>query len=158
MIQDNGKVSAAIVDKVWACDSIFNSVIPLVCLQLSWEQPSSTATVDIRPTPQLPLPQPTPALPKVISSQVRTPTKKQAKKVIAQKHPPKTQAKRKKNRANTRPYTAPAIETRVAIAQNVSSIAIASSTEANIVDGNGQHHNLLVPNQSFQAVAFYSQY
>ena len=114
-------------------------VIPLVCLQLSWEQPFSTTTVDIRPTPQLllppltALPQPTPALPEVKTSQVRTPTKKQAKKVIAQKYPQKTKAKSSKSKETTRPYIAPAIEIRVAVFQNISSIAIASSTEANIV-------------------------
>ena len=64
-------------------------VIPLICLQLSSGQPSSTATIDIRPTPQLPLPskallpQVPPTLPKVKTSQVRPSTKKQAQKVIA---------------------------------------------------------------------------
>jgi len=96
--------------------------IPLVCLQLSWEQSSSTATVDIRPTPQssLPskalLPQVTPALPKVKISQVQPSTKKQAKKVIPQKHPPKAKTESTENKINTRPYNAPAIEIRVAIA------------------------------------------
>ena len=71
-------------------------VIPLICLQLSSGQPSSTATVDTRSTPQPPLPlkaqlpQVTQALPEIKTSQVRRPpTKKQAKKVIPQKHPPK---------------------------------------------------------------------
>ena len=118
--------------------------ISLICLQLYSGQRSSTATVDIRPTPQSPLPskallpQVTPALPKVISSQVRTPTKKQARKVIGRKHPPKTPAKRKKSKEKTNLYIAPAIEIRVAVAQNVSNIALASSTAANIIDGNGQ--------------------
>ena len=55
-----------------------------MCLQLSSRQPSSTTTVDIRPTPQSPLPskallpQVTPALPKLKSSQVRPPTNKKA--------------------------------------------------------------------------------
>lgn len=97
-------------------------VIPLVCLQLSSGQPSSTATVDIRPTPQPPLPskallpQVTPALPEIKTSQVRSPTKKQAKKVIAPKHPPKTKTQSSKSKEKTRPYTTPAIEIRVAIA------------------------------------------
>ena len=116
-------------------------------------------SIDIRPTPQLLLPpltappQPTPALPEVKTSQVRTPTKKQAKKVIAQKYPPKTKAKSSKSKETTRPYIAPAIEIRVAVFQNISSIAIASSTEANIVQVNGQSLEPLSPGQSFRAVA-----
>ena len=134
-------------------------VIPLICLQLSSGQPSSTATVDIRPTPQPPLPskalppQVTPALPKVETSQVRPSTKKQAKKVIAQKHLPKTQAKSSKSKEKTRPYIAPTIEIRVAVAQNVSNTAIASSTKANIIDGNGQRLEQLPPSGAFEVSA-----
>jgi len=49
-------------------------LIPLAFQIMSWGQPSSTATVDIRPTPQPPSPskalppQVTPALPKVKTS------------------------------------------------------------------------------------------
>ena len=123
-----------------------------MCLQLSSRQPSSTTTVDIRPTPQSPLPskallpQVTPALPKVKTSYSQTPTKK----VIAQKYPPKTKSRSPKSKAKIRPYTVPAIQIRVVIARNVSNIAIASSTSVNIIDGNRQSLEPLVPGQSFQ--------
>jgi hypothetical protein len=134
-------------------------VIPLICLQLSSGQLSSTAIIDIRPSTQSPLPskallpQITPALPKVKTSQVRPSTKEQAKKVIAQKHLPKTQAKSSKSKEKTRPYIAPAIEIRVAVAQNVSNTAIASSTKANVIDGNGQRLEQLPPSGAFQVSA-----
>ncbi len=134
-------------------------LIPLAFQIMSWEQPSSTATVDIRPTPQSPLPskallpQVTPALPEIKTSQVRPSTKKQAKKVIAQKYPPKTPAKSSKSKEKTRSYVAPVTQVRVAIAQNVSNTAIASSTKANIIDGNGQRLEQLPPSQAFQVSA-----
>jgi peptidoglycan hydrolase-like amidase len=134
-------------------------VIPLICLQLSSGQQSSTATVDIRPIPQSPLPsqallpQVTPASPEIETSPVRPSTKKQAKKVIVQKHPPKTQAKRKKSKEKTRLYTTPAIQIRVAVAQNVSNTVIASSTAANIIDGNGQRLEQLPPSGAFEVSA-----
>ena len=91
--------------------------IPVVCLQLS----STTATLNIRSTPQQPLPpltlspEITPVALTVITNPLPTLEKKQSQKVIAQKHPPKTQAQSSKSKANTRPYSAPAIEIRVAI-------------------------------------------
>ncbi len=73
-----------------------------------------------------------------------TSAKKQPQKVIARKHPPKA-----KSRAITRPYTAPAIEIRVAIAP-ARSQSFASSTEASIIDGNGQALEQLPPSEAVQ--------
>ncbi|WP_199192501.1 SpoIID/LytB domain-containing protein [Chlorogloea sp. CCALA 695] len=133
------------------------AVIYLACLQLSSGQPSSTAIVNTsqRPLPPLkPLPQITPvALLKVNVPQPLTSPKKQAQKVIVQKHPqhpPKAKVQSSNKKANTRSYTAPAIFIRVALAQNVSSIAIASSTIANILDGNGQVLERLPPSEAVQ--------
>jgi hypothetical protein len=72
---------------------------------------------------------------------------------VAQKQPPKVKTESTKSKVNTRPYTAPAIEIRVGIAQNISSIAIASSTEANVIDGNGQVSEQLPPSEAFQVSA-----
>ncbi len=68
------------------------------------------------------------------------------KKAAATKSSPKTKAK-------PRPYIAPAIEIRVALAQNVNQLVIASSTKANITDVNGRRVEQLPPGQAFQAVA-----
>jgi peptidoglycan hydrolase-like amidase len=131
-------------------------VIPLTFQMISSGQPSSTATVNApqsRLPPLKPLPQTTPALPKVLPPQLQTSAKTQAQKVVAPKHLLKTQAQSSKNKTNTRPYTAPAVEIRVAIARNVSSIAIASSTVANIIDGNGQSLEPLPPSEAIQISA-----
>ncbi len=64
----------------------------------------------------------------------------------------------RKPKPRSRPYTAPAIEIRVKVAQDINNIAIAqarsqsfaSSTEANLLDANGQAIEQLPPNQSFQ--------
>ncbi|PSB26096.1 sporulation protein SpoIID [Chlorogloea sp. CCALA 695] len=131
-------------------------VIPLTFQIISSGQPSSTATVN---TPQktLPLltrlPQTTPVAPTANSPQPLTSPKKQPQKVIVQKHPPKAKTRSSKSKVSTRPYTAPAIEIRVAIAQNISNIAIASSTNANIIDGNGQALEQLPPSEAFQLSA-----
>ncbi|WP_158260584.1 hypothetical protein [Chlorogloea sp. CCALA 695] len=91
-------------------------VIPLTFQIMSSGQPFSTTTVD---TPEkilraLPLlPQTTEVTPKANAPHLLISAKKQPQKVIARKHPPK--AKSSKSRAITRPYTAPAIEIRVAI-------------------------------------------
>lgn len=130
--------------------------IPVACLQLSSRQPSTTATVDTQEKSLPPLTllsQTTSVAPTVSADPELTSAKKQAKQVIARKYLPKTQSKSSKSKEKTRPYIAPAIEIRVAIAQNVSSIAIASSTKANIVQVNGQSLEPLSPGQSFQAVA-----
>ncbi|PSB27612.1 hypothetical protein [Chlorogloea sp. CCALA 695] len=128
-------------------------VIPLTFQIMSLGQPFSTTTVDAqKPLPPLNLlPPTTPVAPKVFADHPPTSAKKQSQKVIARKHSPK--AKSSKSRAVTRPYTAPAIEIRAAVAQNVSSIAIASSTSANIIDGNRQSIEPLLPGQSFQITA-----
>ncbi len=130
--------------------------IPLMCIQLSSGQTSSTAIVNTQEQP-LPLltrlPQITPVAPTVSASRPPTSPKKQPQQVIAQKQPPKAKAQSSKNKANSRPYIAPAIEIRVAIAQNVSNIAIASSTVANIMDDNGQRLEQLPPSQAFQVSA-----
>ena len=131
-------------------------VIPLACLQLSPGQPSSTAIVNTSQQPLPPLkllPQTTPVVLKVNAPQPPASLKKPPQKVIAQKHPPKTQVKSSKGKEKTRPYIAPAIEIRVAIAQNINSIAVASSTKANLTDGNRQSCEPLPPGQSFQISA-----
>ena len=131
-------------------------VIPLTFQIISSGQPSSTETINIRSTPEQPLPplalspRITPVALTVITNPLPTLEKKQSQKVIAQKNPPKTKAQSSKSKANTRPYTTPAIEIRARIAQNVSSIAIASSTEANITDGRGQVLGRLPPSQAVQ--------
>jgi len=95
-------------------------VIPLTFQIISSGKPSSTATVNIRSTPTQPLPplallpEITPVAPTVSADHPSTSAKKQPQKVIAQKHPPKTEST--ENKVNTRPYNAPAIEIRVAIA------------------------------------------
>lgn len=138
---------------VWFLPAI---AIPIACLQLSSEQPSSTAIVNTsqQPLPPLkPLSQITPVAPTVSADRELTSAKKQPQKVTAQKHPPKTKSQSPKSKANTRPYTAPAIEIRVAVAQNIDKLAIASSTKANIIDGNGQRLEQLPPSQAFQVSA-----
>ncbi len=132
------------------------AVIPLACLQLSSKQPSSIAIVNTswQPLPSLTLPpQITPVASTANAQKPLTSAKKPPQKVIAPKQPPKTQIKSSKSKTNTRPYTAPAIEIRAAIAQNVSNIAIASSTAANIIDGNRQSCEPLSPGQSIQISA-----
>lgn len=129
-------------------------IIPLTFQVMSSGQPSSTATVDTQEKPLPPptlLPQTTPVAPTANAPQPPTSAKKPPQKVIAPKHPPK--AKSSNNKATTHPYTAPAIEIRVAIAQNVSKKAIASSTVANIIDGNRQSLEPLSPGQSIQISA-----
>ncbi len=132
-------------------------VIPLTFQVMSSGQPSSTLTVATLKTPQLPLPlftrlpQVTPVAPKANASQPLTSAKKPPQKVIAPKHPPK--AKSSNNKATHRPYTAPAIEIRVRIAHLVSSIAISSSTSANLTDGNGQSLEPLPPSEAIQISA-----
>ena len=97
-------------------------VIPLTFQIISSGQPSSTATVNIRSTPQQPLPplalspEITPVAPTVSADHPPTSAKKQPQKVIPQKHPPKAKTESTENKVNTRPYNAPAIEIRVAIA------------------------------------------
>ena len=128
-------------------------VIPLKFQIISSGQPSSTATVKTpqsRLPPLKPLPQTTPVVPKVYAPQPLTSAKTQAQKIVTPKHSPKAQAQSSKSKTNTRPYTAPTIEIRVAIVQNVSNIAIASSTSANLTDGNRQSLKPLSPGQSFQ--------
>jgi peptidoglycan hydrolase-like amidase len=71
---------------------------------------------------------------------------KKPQKVAATKSNPKIKAK-------PRPYTAPVIDIRVALAQNASELVIASSTSANITDANGRVIEQLPPAQAFQAVA-----
>ncbi len=130
--------------------------IPLACIQLSSGQTSSTAIVNTQEQP-LPLltrlPQITPVAPTVSASRPPTSPKKQPQQVIAQKQSPKAKSRSPKSKANLRPYTAPAIEIRVAVAQNIDSLAIASSTVANIMDGNGQRLEQLPPSQTFQVSA-----
>ena len=131
-------------------------VIPLMCLQLSSRQTSSPATIN---TQEQPLPlltrqqQITLVAPTVSASRPPTLLKKPPQKVIAQKQPPKVKSQNSKSKANTRPYTAPAIEIRVAIAQNVSNIEIASSTVANLTDGNRQNLEALPPSEAIQITA-----
>ena len=91
-------------------------VIPLTFQIISSGQPFSTTTVETpdQPLPPLTLLPPTTLVaPKVFADHPPTSAKKQPQKVITRKHPPK--AKSSKSRAITRPYTAPAIEIRVAI-------------------------------------------
>ncbi|WP_009631590.1 hypothetical protein [Synechocystis sp. PCC 7509] len=110
--------------------------IPLTFQIISSGQPSSTTTVVTQEKPLRPLnllSPTTPVVPTVSASHPPTSAKKQAQKVIVQKHLPKAKVQSSKSRAITRPYTVPAIEIRAAIAQNVSSIEIASSTVANII-------------------------
>ena len=98
---------------VWFLPAV---VIPLTFQIMSSGQPFSTTTVDTPDQPLPPLnllPPTTPVAPKVFADHAPTSAKKQPQKVIARKHPPK--AKSSKSRAITRPYTAPAIEIRVAI-------------------------------------------
>ena len=91
-------------------------VIPLTFQIISSGQPSSTATVNIRSTPQQPLPplalspEITPVAPTVSADHPPTSAKKQS-----QKHLLKVKPESSKSRAITRPHTAPAIEIRVAI-------------------------------------------
>ncbi len=92
-------------------------VIPLTFQIMSSGQPFSTTKVDTQEKPLPPLtllPQTTPAAPTVSADHPSTSAKKQAQKVIAQKHPPKD--KSSNNKAATNPYTAPTIKIRVAIA------------------------------------------
>ncbi len=132
--------------------------IPVICLLLFSEQPSSEAEVTVN-QPPLPLPtltrppQITLVAPKANATQPPASTKKPSQQVIVQKNPPKKQAPSSKSKVNTRLYTAPAIEIRVAIAQSISNIAIASSTEANIIDGNGQALDQLPSFEAFQVSA-----
>jgi len=134
-------------------------VIPLTFQIISSGKPSSTATVNIRSTPTQPLPplallpEITPVAPTVSADHPSTSAKKQPQKVIAQKHPLKAKPESSKNKAITRPYTAPAIEIRVRVAHSLSSIAIASSTVANIIDGNGQSLEPLPPSEAVQISA-----
>ncbi len=97
-------------------------VIPLTFQIMSSGQPFSTTTVDTQEKPLPPLtllPPTTPVALKANAPHPPTSAKKQFQKVIAQKHPPKAKVQSSKSRAITRPYTAPAIEIRVAIARNV---------------------------------------
>lgn len=138
---------------VWFLPAI---AIPLMCLQLSSGQPFSTAivTTSQQPIPPLkPIPQTSLVALKVNASQPPTSAKKQPDIAIAQKQPPKVKVQSSKSKVSSRPYTAPNVEIRVAIAQNISSIAIASSTEANLIDGNGQVLEHRSPNQAFQTSA-----
>ena len=131
-------------------------VIPLAFQIMSSGQPFSTATVNIpgQPLPPLSsLPQVTSVAAKVNASLPPNSAKKQPQKVVAQKHPPKAKPKSSKSKADTRLYSAPAIEIRVAIAQNIRSIAIASTTEANVIDSNGQALEQLPPSEAFQVSA-----
>ena len=123
-------------------------VIPLTFQIMSSGQPFSTTTVDTqeKPLPPLPLlPPTTPVAPTVSADHLPTSTKKQS-----QKHLLKAKPESSKSRAITRPYTAPAIEIRVGITQDIDKLAIASSTEANVIDANGQLLKQLPPSQSFQ--------
>ena len=100
---------------VWFLPAV---VIPLTFQIMSSGQPFSTTTVDTQEKPLPPLtllPQTTLAAPTVSADHPPTSAKKQAQKVIVQKHPPKAKVQSSKSRAITRPYTAPAIEIRVAI-------------------------------------------
>lgn len=121
--------------------------IPLACLQLSSGQPSSTAIVNNQEKPLLPtiLPQTTLATLKIDVQKPPTLAKTQPQKVIVQKQPPK--AKSSNNKVNIRSYTAPAIEVRVKVSQN-NNLAIASSTKANLIDGNGQVIEQLSPSEA----------
>lgn len=126
--------------------------IPLACLQLSSGQPSSTAIVNNQEKPLLPtiLPQTTLATLKIDVQKPPTLAKTQPQKVIVQKQPPK--AKSSNNKVNIRSYTAPAIEVRVKVSQN-NNLAIASSTKANLIDGNGQVIEQLSPSEASQVSA-----
>ena len=139
-------------------------VIPLACLQLSSRQLFSTATVNTsrQPLPSLTLlPQITPVASTANAQKPLTSAKKPPQKVIAPKQPPKAKAQSSKSKVNTHPYIAPAIEIRVAVSQNIDKLAIAqartqgfaSSTTANIMDGNGQRLEQLPPSQAFQVSA-----
>lgn len=118
--------------------------IALTFLVISWRQPSAT-TINIRSSttavseslfPPLRLKEKlAPVKSAARTSPSPTQEKGQSFMRTAQKHLPQTSVKVK---TDVRPYTTPAIEIRVAIAQNISRIAIASSTEANIIDGSGQ--------------------
>lgn len=70
-----------------------------------------------------------------------------------QRSPQKRTATKNNPKAKLHPYTAPAIEIRVAIAQNVNRLAIASSTSTNILDANGKLIERIPPGQAFQARA-----
>lgn len=137
--------------------------LPAVAILLTFQiissgQPSSTATVNIRSTPTQPLPplalspEITPVAPTVSADHPPTSAKKQPQKVITQKHPPTAKPESSKNKANSRPYTAPAIEIRVKVSQG-NNLAIAGSTSANIIDGNGQVLEPLPPSEAVQITA-----
>ncbi|WP_233220960.1 hypothetical protein [Chlorogloea sp. CCALA 695] len=93
-------------------------VIPLTFQIMSSGQPFSTTTVDTqKPLPPLNLlPPTTPVAPATNAPHPPTSAKKQPQKVIVQKHPPKAKVQSSNKKANSRHYTAPAIEIRVAIA------------------------------------------
>lgn len=114
-----------------------NFVANLVSLQLP--QPSPLVTLD-KPQPITPV----------------QPQQKKAKehstKSVKHKRPTnKTTKHSPKRKQKPHKYTAPAIELRVAIARNVSQLAIASSTSAKVIDANRRVIMQLLPGQAFQA-------
>lgn len=106
---------------------------------------------------QLPQPSPSPAPDKIGSiNPVQTQqkqTKELATKSVRHKSPTKTTATKHSPKRKQKPhkYTAPAIELRVAIAKDISQLAIASSTTAKVIDANRRVIMQLLPGQAFQA-------
>lgn len=139
-------------------------VVPIVWLQFKPHQeqtPTQTQQnnfVANRVSLQLPQPSPasTPNKPQPIASvrakQQQATEKERPAEKIAQKRPVKTTSQHSpKRQAKPRRYTAPAIEIRVAIAKNISQLAIASSTKANVFDANRKVTMQLSAGQAFQA-------
>lgn len=137
-------------------------VLPLLWLQFPPQQKPSLPQIDspnfvTNPTTFLQLKKP--KLEKSLSSltdsspQPSIPKKVQKPKAVVQKSAAQIKAApQPKAQALFQPYTAPEIEIRVKVAQD-NNLAIASSTEANLLDANGQVIEQLPPNQSFQVGA-----
>ena len=120
--------------------------VPLVWLQLTPQQPQKSSQPVASPVVFQSASE--------LSSRPPIPKKIQLQRAIARKPLVRTKTKHKpKTKLKPALYTAPSITIRVEVAQNISSIAIASSTNANIIDGNGQQLEPLSPSESFQVSA-----
>lgn len=137
---------------------------PLITLPLLWLQvpphhqqtlpQSQKPNLVASPAAFLQLQEPSPKQP---TSSI-APQKPQPPNVAPQKHHPSPQKRTAtkyspKSKAKPHPYIAPAIEIRVAISQDTTNIAIASSTTANVLDANERVIEQLQPGQAFQVGA-----
>lgn len=134
-------------------------VVPVVWLQFKphSQQTQQDNFVANSVSLQLPQPSPSPAPDKIQPTNPVQPqqkkTKELATKSVKHKRPTNKTATKPSPKRKQKPhkYTAPAIELRVAIAQNASQLAIASSTTAKVMDANKRVIMQLLPGQAFPA-------